>query len=67
MVRALLSPWQDVGSRSRPHPAYTAEMPYDDRMVNALGQQASARQAGGPDIHGSAGPDDVIEGEFTEE
>ena len=32
-------------------------------MVNALGQQASARQAGGPDVQGS--PDDVIEGEFT--
>ncbi len=36
------------------------------QMVNALDQQASARQAGGPDVQGSAVPDDVIEGEFTE-
>ncbi len=36
------------------------------QMVNALDQQASARQAGGSDVQGSAVPDDVIEGEFTE-
>jgi hypothetical protein len=31
-----------------------------------LGQQTSARQAGGSDVQGSAVPDEVIEGEFTE-
>ena len=36
------------------------------QMANALGQQATARQAGGPNVQGGAGPDDVIEGEFTE-
>jgi len=35
------------------------------QMANALGQQAAARQAGGPDVQGG-GPGDVIEGEFTE-
>jgi molecular chaperone DnaK len=36
------------------------------QMANALGQQASARQAGGPDVQGNGVPDEVIEGEFTE-
>jgi molecular chaperone DnaK len=36
------------------------------QMANALGQQATARQAGGTDAQQDAGPDDVVEGEFTE-
>jgi molecular chaperone DnaK len=36
------------------------------QVANALGQQAYARQAGGPDVQGGTGPDDVVEGEFTE-
>jgi molecular chaperone DnaK len=36
------------------------------QMANALGQQAYARQAGGPDAQGGNGTGDVIEGEFTE-
>jgi hypothetical protein len=36
------------------------------QMANALGQQASARQAGGPDVQQGTGPDNVMEGEFTE-
>jgi molecular chaperone DnaK len=36
------------------------------QMANALGQQATARQAGGPDVQGGDGSGEVIEGEFTE-
>ena len=36
------------------------------QMANALGQQVSARQAGGSDVQGGNGTSDVIEGEFTE-
>jgi molecular chaperone DnaK len=36
------------------------------QMANALGQQASARQAGGQDVRGGNGTGEVIEGEFTE-
>jgi hypothetical protein len=36
------------------------------QMANALGQQATARQAGGPDVQGGDGSSEVIEGEFTE-
>jgi molecular chaperone DnaK len=36
------------------------------QMANALGQQATARQASGPDARQGPGSDDVIEGEFTE-
>jgi molecular chaperone DnaK len=36
------------------------------QMANALGQQAYARQAGGPDVQRSDESGDVIEGEFTE-
>jgi molecular chaperone DnaK len=36
------------------------------QMANALGQQAYARQGGGPDVQGGDGREDVIEGEFTE-
>ncbi len=36
------------------------------QMVNALGQQAYARQAGGPGVQSGNGSSDVVEGEFTE-
>jgi molecular chaperone DnaK len=36
------------------------------QMANALGQQAYARQTGGPNVQNGAVSDDVVEGEFTE-